>query len=334
MKTFIGGLIAIIVIVGGVAGFLSIKNKGAEETAKVVVKKYEGKKVLYVNSYHKGFEWSDGEQTGAEKIINGTGAEFKPVYMDAKNNPSEEFGKTASLSIKQEIESYKPDVLIVADDAAFKYLIQPYYKDASLPVVFAGINWDLSAYNGPYLNTTGMLEIALYQGMVDRLKTYAKGGRIGFLSGDNISEYKNADFLKKNVYQSLDAVYVKDFSEWKKQYVEIQKRVDILIVGISAGIKDWDNAEAEKFVLANTKVPTGTEQSWMMPFSMLGYTKIPQEQGETAGTMTLDILGGKKVQDIPIVFNKKGSLFVNLKIAETLGVVISPELLKNATIVQ
>ena len=62
--------------------------------------------------------------------------------MDTKRNTDEEFKKTAALKAKAEIEASKPDVVIAADDNASKYLIQPYFKDASLPFVFCGVNWD------------------------------------------------------------------------------------------------------------------------------------------------------------------------------------------------
>jgi ABC-type uncharacterized transport system substrate-binding protein len=316
-------------------GFWMFKNNRGEDSNEISQSSsYSNKKVLYVNSYHKGFEWSDGLQLGIEDTLNEALVTFKSIYMDTKNNPSKEFGEEVALSVKDEINNYKPDVLIVSDDAAFKYLVSTYYKNTDLPIIFAGINWDLSAYGGQYTNTTGILEIALYKDIVSRLSKFSKGNKLAFLTGENISEHKNADFLKNNIDSNIKLVFVKNFLDWKKQFVEIQKNSDILIIGISAGIEDWDNIEAEKFVLENTKIPTGTEQSWMMPFSLLGYTKNPREQGEVSARMALDVLNGKTIREIPIVKNKKGDLFLNMKIANKLGLLIDNELLKNVTLVE
>src|SRR3989344_4725417 len=95
--------------------------------------------------------------------------------MDTKRNPAEEFKKKAGEDAHLAIEVFKPDVLMVSDDNAFKYIIVPFYKDVALPVVFSGLNWDASLYGAPYANTTGMIEISLTNQIIDHLKTYARG---------------------------------------------------------------------------------------------------------------------------------------------------------------
>ncbi len=136
---------------------------------------YAGKKILFINSYHEGYEWSDGVEKGAHNVLDGTGIDLKFVRMDTKRNPDAAFGKKAGEQVKTEIESFKPDVIIAADDNAQKYVIVPYYKGGSLPVVFAAVNWDASAYGYPTSNVTGMLEVELPGQLIDQLKSYAKG---------------------------------------------------------------------------------------------------------------------------------------------------------------
>jgi ABC-type uncharacterized transport system substrate-binding protein len=43
-------------------------------------------------------------------------------------------------------------------------------------------------------------------------------------------------------------------------------------------------------------------------------------------------LDGTPVSEIPVVENKKGEMIVNLELADKLGVVFAPSLLKNALI--
>jgi hypothetical protein len=71
-----------------------------------------------------------------------SGIELKVFRMDTKRNADEAFKKDAALKAKAEIEAFKPDVVIASDDNASKFLIEPYYKNASLPFVFCGVNWD------------------------------------------------------------------------------------------------------------------------------------------------------------------------------------------------
>ena len=108
----------------------------------------------------------------------------------------------------------------------------------------------------------------------------------------------------------------------------------MLILENNAGITNWNDREAEAFVLENTKIPAGADQIWLSNDSLISLTKIPEEQGEWSASTALLILNGTRPSDIPIVTNKKGMLYVNLKIADKLGVIIRPELLKNAQIIR
>jgi hypothetical protein len=137
-------------------------------------KNYNGKKVLYIDSYHVGYAWSDGVMRGVKTALEGTGVNLKMIAMDTKRNKGDEFKKEAALKAKAEIEAFKPDVVIAADDNASKFLIMPYFKDASLPFVFCGVNWDATGYGFPYSNTTGMVEVTPVPQLIEQLKI---GGR-------------------------------------------------------------------------------------------------------------------------------------------------------------
>lgn len=160
-------------------------------------KTFEGKKILYIDSYNAGYEWSDGETRGIENILNNTGVELKILRMDTRRNDSEDFGKQEGMKAKSVIEDFRPDVVITCDDPAFKYVIMPHYRGAALPVVFCGINWDVSIYGAPYENTAGMIEVSLTPQLISYLKEYSKGDRIGFIAGNTATDRKNAEYYTK-----------------------------------------------------------------------------------------------------------------------------------------
>jgi len=298
-------------------------------------KTYEGKRILYIDSYNTGYEWSDGVTRGIENTLNGTGVELQIFRMDTKRNDSNAFAEQAGLRAKSIIEDFRPDVVITSDDNAFKYVVMPYYKDADIPVVFCGINWDVSVYGGPYKNTAGMIEVSLPSQLISYLKGYSKGNRIGYLSADTETERKNALYYNKLFKINFTKIYfVKTHEEWEEAFLKLQDEVDILIFENNAGINDWNDSQAEAFALNNTKIPVGTTNPWTMQSSLIGMTKIADEQGEWSARTALRILDGTHPSDIPIVTNKKGMLYVNLKIAEKLGVIITPDLLKNAQIIR
>ena len=123
--------------------------------------------------------------------------------------------------------------------------------------------------------------------------------------------------------------------DWKKGLVQLQQqdKVDVLILENTTGMPGWDAAAAAEFVAANTKVPTGTALEHTTPFAMMGFAKIPEEQGFYAAGAALSILGGTSPKDIPVVKNKDGKLYANLKIAKALGIEIPFEILGSASAV-
>ncbi|MDP2938676.1 MAG: ABC transporter substrate binding protein [Candidatus Omnitrophota bacterium] len=308
------------------------------------VKRYLGKKALYINSYHKGYYWSDLEQQGFEKNLANTGIELRIVYMDTKNNPKGEFSRQAGSKVKSIIEEFKPDVLIVAGDNAFRDVVMPYYRDVNLSVVFCGINNDISVYGAPYKNTTGIIEVGIPEKIYEFLRKFAVGDKIGFLGADTHSSQMDAEYLDKEIPRGfIHKEFVKDFKSWKKKIIQLQKKVDMLIVAAPLGISDWKEKEAEQFVLQNIRIPIGTESLSMMRVALVGVAKIgtaragmamvAQKRGKYAANIALKILDGQKPSAIPIITVKKGVLMLNLKIANKLGIVLTSAMLKNTKII-
>ena len=294
---------------------------------------YAGKKILFVNSYHEGYEWSDGVEARFQKVVADTGIELKFVRLNTKNNPEEAFGQEAGLNAKAEIEAFKPDVVIAVDDNAQKYLVVPYLKDTELPVVFAGVNWDATAYGYPASNVTGMIEVELPAQLVEHLKNYAEGERLGYLTVDTETERKVAQIYNERFFEGQMKEYrVKSYDEFKAQFLQAQNEVDILFIGNNAGIDRWNEAEVEAFMIENTTIPTGTINDWLAPYVLITLAKSAEEQGEWSAQAALRILDGTPVSEIPIAENRKGVLILNLDIAEQLEVVFSPSVLRNAEV--
>jgi ABC-type uncharacterized transport system substrate-binding protein len=291
------------------------------------------KKVIFIDSYHAVYAWSDGITEGIKKVL-GDKYDLKIVRMDTKNNTSEDFKRQAGEKAKQAIEAFKPDVVIAADDNASKYVIVPYYKDKDLPFVFCGLNWDASVYGFPTKNVTGMVEVSMVTPLKDAMSKFAKGQRVGFLGADNETDHKEAEMITKKFNLPLTSKFAKTFDEWKAAYKELQSQADMLLIINNAGIAGWNDAEAKKFVLENTKIPSGTVHDHVAPFVLIGYTKLAPEQGEWAAQAAVKIMEGKSPNDIPVAENQKGQLFANVPLAQKMGVTFPLEMLKAAKVIK
>ena len=294
---------------------------------------FAGKKILWVDSYHEGYAWTDGIESGLHEILDGTGVELKIIHMDTKRNSDEAFVQAASSKARAEIEAFKPDVVIASEDTVQKSLIVPFYKGADLPIIFIGVNWDASAYGYPTSNVTGMLEVELPDQVVNLLKANAKGEKLGYITIDTETERKSVDIINNTFFAGQMQIYwATNQDEFKAAYITAQQEVDILLIGNNAGTDTWNEAEMKQFVLENTSIPTGAVRDWMAPYAILTVAKSAKETGIWAAQTALSILGGTPVSEIPVTQNKKGELIINLDLADKLDIIFAPSLLKNAVI--
>ena len=292
---------------------------------------FAGKKVLFIDSYHEGYPWSDGITEGVKAVIEPSKAELKIIRLDTKRNGGEDFAVKAGEQAKAVIEDYKPDVVVAADDNASRHVIAKFYKGSAIPFVFCGVNWDASGYGFPTDNVTGMLEVASVNELVDLLKQTSAGERVALLTADSETERKDAANVKKTFGMTFtEEVYVQDFAAWKAAFGDLQGKADILFVSNNAGIKDWNDAEAAAFAEANTKIPTGSVYDFMAPYVLVSYAKIAQEQGHWAAETALQILSGTSPKDIPITHNKDGQMIINARIAQKMNAELPPEIIQNA----
>jgi ABC-type uncharacterized transport system substrate-binding protein len=233
--------------------------------------------------------------------------------------------------------SWNPDVVITADDNAAKYVIQPYFRDHAIPFVFCGINWNVDAYGFPYSNTTGMVEVA----PIDVLFNKARSIRIGaeravYLGANTLTEEKNAarfEEMAESIGLLLDRHLVSTTAEWLAVY-EAAQDYDFIIIGSNSGINDWNESLVIDRLINSTHSLSLTTHNWMMPYSLLGFTKIPEEHGEWAAKAALAILDGVPPNDIPIVSNRKWEIWVNRTILKISGLKLPDPLVRKAKKIQ
>lgn len=300
------------------------------------VAEYDGMRVLLINSYHEGHEWSDNIQSGARATFEDTGVEFRVVHMDMKRNSDTEFREAAAQDALNEIETFDPDVVIVTEDNGQTFLVQPHLLDTELPVIFVGVNWDASTYGYPADNVTGMIEVELVSQVIEQLSQYTDGDRIGYIAIDSSTEQKTVGIYQERFFDGeLEVRLVDTYEAFTAAFLELQEQVDIVLLGSDAGATgEWDADEAAQFFAENTTVPTGGVRTRTTPYALLVLAKDGTEQGEWASQTALQILDGTSVSDIEIVENQRGLMFLNMDIAAQLDISFSPSMLRNAEIFQ
>jgi len=296
-----------------------------------------GKKALFINSYHQGYAWSDQEEISCVKALDTAGVQTKVFRMDTYRQKGDAYLAKVSLEAKTLIDEWKPDVVVVADDAVMKGIYVPFFKGKDLPFVSCGVNWEATGYGLPdpaVKNFTAMLEVCPVKELAAEMNKLKPGKTIGFLSADALTPRKDAEFASKILGVKLDAVFVKDFAGWKQGFIDLQDRADFLIIGVNQGLDGWDDDQAAKFVEANAKIVSGTWHDYLDRFAVIGFNKLGTEHGEWAAATAIAVLKGASPASIAFTANKKGELVVNARIAKKVGVAPSFQLLQNARVIE
>ena len=291
---------------------------------------------LYVASYHVGYAWSDGVERGLKDRL-AEQCNITEFYMDTKRKKSTENKVAAGQAAYELIQDTKPDVVITSDDNAAKYLIVPHLVDADVPVVFSGINWTVEEYGFPASNITGIVEIApikpmLMEGVLASKLPIDQAARAVYLGASTLSEIKNYNRVKsiaEKLEITVDRILAEDFDDWKEGYLLAQD-YDMVVMGSNSGIAQFDADAATDWVLENTEKLSMTNHEWMMPFSAIGYTKVPEEHGEWAADSTIAILNGVRAVDIPLVTNRRWDTWINEPLLEAAEVNLNQSTLINA----
>ena len=271
-------------------------------------------KCLYVSSYHPEYKWDQGIRRGLMPLLKDN-CEFTTFFMDTKRNQQKDFGEAKALEALKLIRTMKPDVVIAADDNASRFLVAPHLRDSDIPVVFCGINDSAKPYGYPYSNATGMVEITPHRPLLLAINGVLPKTRSGlFLAADVMSQRRMYSRLQERFAHGgikLASRFVTTQDDWESVWNN-PDRQGFIFIGNPAGIEDWDRERAHQFMSSNHNIFTLSAWDWMAPLAMVTVTKEPEEQGEWAAKVTLEILNkNASPKDIPVVVNRRWRMLVN-----------------------
>jgi len=258
-------------------------------------------------------------------------------FMDTKRKPSKEHIIQIALQLFDTIRSKKPDVLLISDDNAVKYIVQPHLEELTMPIVFCGVNWTDAEYNLPADKVTGMLEILPVADMVLTLKPYYPSmDKLLFLSENTTTSRKEKqllDTLFNRVGVAVAYELVDDFEQWKTVFKEANQVYDIIYLPTNGAVKGWDRNGAVNFIGEHITVPVVTTEEFMMPYCVYGLTKVAKEQGIWVAVAAKKILAGSSLTEFPITRNRQSTHLINTSLAEKIGFEPDSVLLSKSTLI-
>jgi len=274
----------------------------------------ERRRILVLNSYHKGYSWTDNIVKGLESALKPTENEFDFIveYMDSKAIVYDVAYKKMLYGLyAHKYANQTFDVIISTDDNALSFL-REYHGEIfpHVPVVFCGVNNtkvpDLVDRN----IFTGMLETSAAKETVKLILALHTQTRQIVVINDNtpsaeyqwrrlepvISEFDNIDF--KRLDSAFSMVEIKDY---------LRRLPEESVVLYLAIFRDktgtyYSHRDGLEHISQVSSRPIYGLHAQALPHGIVGGKLLAgYHQGEEAGRMAFMLLAGQKPSEIPIV---------------------------------
>ncbi len=294
-------------IIGLVLGVLLVPAAGSSQ-AQVSPRR----QVLYINSYHRGYKFSDDITKGIEATFAAANVnvELMVEYMDTKRLETPEYMAELARLYRVKYGARDLDLIISSDDAALNFLFK--YADElfpDVPVVFCGANYfDVTRLAG-FERFTGVSELVDVQGTLDlALALHPQTRQIVVVNDTSVTGrrvHEQLARLEAN-YPDLTFVYLEDVT-----MAEVRQRVSQLtpdsLVLLTLFFRDSAGGFFEYDVFTSLIADASAVPVYGLWDFSLGYGIVGGKltsgttEGERAAQLAVRILNGERPQDIPVV---------------------------------
>jgi two-component system cell cycle sensor histidine kinase/response regulator CckA len=269
------------------------------------------KHVLIINSYHKGYQWTDNTLAGIESVLKDgkSNIELHVEFMDSKRVVDKNHFYRLFLYYRSKFDQVKFNLIIVSDNDAFNFVLR--YRDAlfpNIPVVFCGVNAlnEMLQQKVPLL--TGVVEDYDIKATLEvALKLHPQTKEIIAVSNGTLVGAAKRQFFNDAMAatgKNLKGTIIDDpiLSDFERLIKERSKDCIILLLG---SFKDKSGTtlpvEESTPVLARYDVPLYGVLEYYLGYGIIGGKLISgYHQGALAGQMGLKILQGEPVDRVPI----------------------------------
>jgi ABC-type uncharacterized transport system substrate-binding protein len=268
------------------------------------------KRVLVLNSYHKGYHWTDRIMAGIHSVFDEQeDVELFINYMDAKRISDETHYRLLRDLYKHEYRSQEMDVIIATDDHALDFLLQ--YREElfpGVPIVFNGINdYQPSRIAGHEL-ITGLAETYDVPGTLDlMLRLHPKTKQIAVVSdatgaGD---DFRGLVERAAPAYESrVRFTYLTNLGKDELRLALSRLPSDALVLWVTYlrtpdGVS-ISSQESVRFITTASNVPTYCVYDVVGLGVVGGKVTSPRSQGYSAASMALRYLRGERIENMPV----------------------------------
>jgi len=279
-------IISIIILLFSIKGFCTDKN------------------VLVIHSYHQGLEWSDSISAGILSVFNShPEVRFYFEYMDTKRNTSKDYLKNFVALYRSRSSKIKYDAIIVADNAAYDFMVQ--YRDEfypGIPVFYCGVNFIDRVQLMKQKDFYGFEEIADHKGTIDLIKRmFPERKKVLIindytLTGQKIREELNLVLPKYKNDLKFEIIETFSIAELEKKVSHLSDdyTIYLLVVNMDRNGNYISYNNGIKIIKDHTTVPIfGSWDFYLSKGIIGGQITRGYIQGKTTALLTYDYISKK-----------------------------------------
>ena len=304
----------------------------------------EGARVLVLNSYHPGYNWSDGEQAAVLHTLAEGRPDILPSveYLDWRRYPNP--ARTAMLlaHLEQKYSRRPFDLLIALDDPAVTFVLEHReYFGATVPVVFGGVNDVEPEYFKKFPAVTGVAQTYDFAGtleLIHRLQPNVR--RIAAVHCLTESGLASRHAFEKVLARDKPPFEIDWVAGWTAESLlqrlsRLPDDTAVLVLSIfrdEAGKVLVDDPEFGRSLAARSRVPvyfvapplvrSSRGDTWESAvWQGMGGSLLSEERhGELVGRLALRVLGGEPIERIPIVAESPARLAFDYRQLQRFGI--------------
>ena len=285
------------------------------------------KRIFIVSSYHKAYLRSQSTQKGVSAAMRELGyltsdaqarqlqqndqvetpkVVVKKEWMDTKRKDPRAEMASATARIVAAIKAFNPDLVMLGDDNAAKY-IGGQLLDSKTPVVFWGINGLPLKYglvdnlDNPGRNVTGVWQSGYHKESLDLLKRLVPQAKtFAILACDSESSRPNAKMIEQLAQRGslplklMDRVLTNSLDEFKSRALALSKQVDAFFVLNHDTLRDAkgnhvDMLEVGRWYLNNIRIPEASHED---QFVLEGMLLTANDSGYNQGYLAFEMAHG------------------------------------------
>ena len=289
------------------------------------------KTILYLNSYHNGYEWSDSEYSGIRSRLEKSPykIDLQVEYLDAKRYNTEPVLQTLLNVFQQKYMNEHFDVVIVSDDDAFTFAVRFRPKlFPGVPIVFCGVN-DLREEDLASGNITGVVENFDLKGTLDVvLKLHPDKRHMIVIGDESTAGLAIKKQIESQVPRYKDRLQVDYWIQIDLAVAEkrVQSLPDDTFLFFIPYYQTIDNQtytaeEVMSALYAYSRVPIYTCWEFLLGHGAVGGRMISgREHGRVAADMALQILDGTPADAIPVIKEPAGTFLFDYQVMRRLNI--------------